>query len=339
MSIPGGGQALCLPHGGRVLGLFPPEGGESFFWNHSALGSSESAAAFFTSDEWHNSGGDRTWLAPEAELFIRDLTQPWETYEVPAAMDPADYTLITDSDSISLSTQMRVRFYHSRADAKIQLNKIVAPVANPVQSSFRQFEAIQYAGYSIRITLQVAEAITERDLCLGIWSLLQLPHGGSLIVQTKCYAEPSVMFDAIDPEDIEIKESSLIYRLRARGTQKIGLFASSVTGRVGYICKRYMDKYDLVIRDFTPHPNELYADVPWDNLTGEGYCFQACSVHSKVGQFSEMEHHSPGIVVSPSTPGGSMTDLSRVWAFRGSRKLISSLAEMLMNRQDSIGAT
>lgn len=65
---PDGTRLLVLPHGGRVLGLFAPNSEENFYWTNPALAAPESARAFYASASWHNSGGDRTWLAPEVDV-------------------------------------------------------------------------------------------------------------------------------------------------------------------------------------------------------------------------------------------------------------------------------
>ena len=50
--------------------MFAPESEENFLWTNSALNSAESARAYYASDDWQNSGGDRTWLAPELDFFF-----------------------------------------------------------------------------------------------------------------------------------------------------------------------------------------------------------------------------------------------------------------------------
>ena len=60
-----GTRILILPYGGRILGVFAPGNDENFLWTNSALDSVESARAYYASDDWQNSGGDRTWLAPD----------------------------------------------------------------------------------------------------------------------------------------------------------------------------------------------------------------------------------------------------------------------------------
>ena len=71
---PDGSTALVLPYGGRVLGLFAPESEQNFFWTHPALDAAETARDFYKSAQWHNSGGDRTWLAPEVDFFFPRLS-------------------------------------------------------------------------------------------------------------------------------------------------------------------------------------------------------------------------------------------------------------------------
>lgn len=79
LEFPDGTRLLLLPHGGRVLGVFAPGSDENFFWTNPLLDSAAGAREFFESSEWHNSGGDRTWLAPEMDLFFptsRSSTRP-----------------------------------------------------------------------------------------------------------------------------------------------------------------------------------------------------------------------------------------------------------------------
>jgi hypothetical protein len=64
---PDGSAALVLPYGGRILGLFAPESERNFFWTNPALDAAETARAYYQRAEWHNSGGDRTWLSPEVD--------------------------------------------------------------------------------------------------------------------------------------------------------------------------------------------------------------------------------------------------------------------------------
>ena len=68
--MPEGSTVVLLPHGGRVLGLYAAGSEKNFYWTHPALESPQTARAFYDGNDWHNSGGDRTWLAPEVDVFF-----------------------------------------------------------------------------------------------------------------------------------------------------------------------------------------------------------------------------------------------------------------------------
>ena len=87
---PDGSAALVLPYGGRILGLFAPESERNFFWTNPALGAAETARAYYQREEWHNSGGDRTWLSPEVDFFLPDFPK-LDRYWQPREFDPGNY--------------------------------------------------------------------------------------------------------------------------------------------------------------------------------------------------------------------------------------------------------
>ena len=94
-----GSRLLLLPYGARVLGLFAPSSDESFFWTHPALATAASAEALFQSHDWHNTGGDRTWLAPEVDVFFPNFpaTAVWH---VPPQLDPGNYAAIDTAPTL-----------------------------------------------------------------------------------------------------------------------------------------------------------------------------------------------------------------------------------------------
>src|SRR5271156_1772313 len=96
---PDGSTVLVLPHGGRILGLFAPGSEQNFFWTHTALNSVDTAKAFYASTDWHNSGGDRTWLAPEVDFFLPEYPN-LSVYMQPRTLDPGRYELLNSNGTI-----------------------------------------------------------------------------------------------------------------------------------------------------------------------------------------------------------------------------------------------
>ncbi len=124
-------RVLVLPHGGRVMGL-SVDGDMNTHWVNPALGSVASAAELLSDPGWANLGGDRTWISPELETHIADPARFADTYEVPKAVDPAEYRITEQDDrSISLSTDMQLEFKQSGVTVDLKLSKSVSLLDEP----------------------------------------------------------------------------------------------------------------------------------------------------------------------------------------------------------------
>ena len=319
---PDGSRALVLPYGGRVLGLFSPRSEESFFWTHPALASVESARDFYASGAWHNSGGDRTWLGPEADLFFPDfpdLARYWQ----PRELDPGNYEVVQRDGGFALVNRLAVTFSRSQRRAELEITKSVSPALNPLryEAALKVMSGVEYAGYTMHTSLSAAEGAPP----VGLWQLLQMPHGGELLVPTYSETRPKIYMGEIGPPDLALSEHLVRYRMRASGEHKIGIRAVATTGRAGYLYSQGQESV-LVVRNFQVNPSGEYVDVPWRETTDLGYAVQACNVSSGLGNFSELEYHVPAIGEGCSRS----EDVSQVWAFRGVATNIQKIAAVLL---------
>ena len=98
---PDSSRVLVLPYGGRVLGLFAAASDENFYWSHPALASVESAKEFYVGSDWHNSGGDRTWLSPEVDLFFPNFPDTSKYFQ-PRELDPGNYKVVDTEKGFQL---------------------------------------------------------------------------------------------------------------------------------------------------------------------------------------------------------------------------------------------
>jgi hypothetical protein len=193
---------------------------------------------------------------------------------------------------------------------------------------------LAYAGYAQETTLGVLACRGDPQIHVGLWNLIQMPHGGDLLVATCGRAFPAVVFGTISPQDLLIGDHLACYRMRARGEQKISFRAVAVTGRIGYRYQARDGSWSLVIRNVFVNPSGQYVDVPWDRPDAFGYAVQACNIDSPLGQFSELEYHVPA--VSPDAGRNFCADVSQVWAFRGRREQIDTVVQTLLT-PDQIG--
>ena len=331
-----GTRVLVLPHGGRVLGLFTPQSGENFYWTHPALDSAETARAFYSSDAWHNSGGDRTWIAPEVDVFLPDFPKLGKYWQ-PRALDPGRYRVVSNSTGFKLENRPTLRLSRLKTNVSLKITKSLGTAPNPLRHE-RGFDLrnVEYAGYTQHTSLEITGASRTTKARVGLWNLIQMPHGGDLLMPTFSRNEPRHIFStvgSIPSRDLVVRERLVRYRMRQMGEHKISLRAAPMTGRVGYL-HRGGRQWSLVIRDFALNPSGEYVDVPWNEPDWLGFAVQACNVNSSLGAFSELEYHVPAI--GYRTGCTRCDDATQVWAFRGPKGSILKVARMLVTGQDFV---
>lgn len=322
---PDGTRLLILPDGGRILGLFTATDASNFLWVHPDLESPQTASRVFDPGDWQNPGGDRTWLAPEVDFFLPDYPN-CDRYRVQSALDPGHYQISRQNDVLTLTNRATLTSSRHKRPVQVAISKSVGPALNPLRHETRDLSEIAYAGYTLRSTLQ-AENAEDDSIDVGLWNLLQLPHGGEMIVPTVARSEPRVCVGHIPPGDITVTDRIVRYNIRAPGEQKIGLPVAAILGRAGYIYTAG-DQVALVMRSFNIDENGNYIDVHWKEPDGPGTAFQACNVNVNGAAFSELEYHAPAI--GQRMKSFRSDDESQVWAFRGSQNEIMSVARRLL---------
>jgi hypothetical protein len=330
---PDGSAVLILPYGARVLGVFPPGSEQNFFWTHPALETVETAKAFYASEVWHNSGGDRTWLAPELDFFLPKYPDiSFGSYWQPRQLDPGNYQVRREGGQTALVNRLSMTSSRTKASADLEITKSVGPAPNPLRHEpvWKDMEDVEYAGFTLHTTLQLLGNSGDSSLQVGLWDLMQMPHGGELLVSTYRRANAKLYFGSVGPEDLIVSDHLIRYRMRAVGEHKLGFRAIDMTGRVGYLYPAG-GQTALVVRNFGVNPSGEYVDVPWTEEANLGFAGQTCNVNSALGAFSELEYHVPAI--GKGTGGIRSDDLSQVWAFRGAPARIQAIAKTLLSSE------
>ncbi len=323
-----GTTILLLPYGGRVLGVFAPGSEENFYWVNPKLAAEETARAFYAGDEWKNSGGDRTWLAPEVDIFLPEFPDT-KTYFQPRELDPGNYEVKEGPDGPSLINNLTLRFSRSGKSLAMRITKSVGAALNPLRHEKEiALGGIAYAGYTQYTTLELLDTNPAADAPVGLWNLVQMPHGGELLIPTYNRTEPKIWFGEISDDDLNVSDRLIRYAMRATGEHKLGVRAVATTGRVGYLCGTGETR-TLIVRNFSVNPSGDYVDAPWGDPNDLGYSTQACNVNSGLGSFSELEYHIPAI--GGMTGRARCDDAAQVWAFRGPLKPVQDIARRLLS--------
>ncbi len=315
------GKLCVLPFGGRVLGLYPREGLNAF-WTNPALDSAASARALLTGGGWTNLGGDRTWISPEAELFISDIARPFETYRVPASLDPAAYRIVSRrANTVELETDLTADFYRSGCKVGLSLRKRITGLDAP---EFPLPPGVDAAGYELHCTLS-ASADLPATVRPAVWNLLQVPGGGEIVIPLKGPATPVAFFgrQQVRQEGDRLHASVPV----AADSYKFGVLADPCRGLMLYLNLAAPQPF-MILRRFPVGTREQYFDVPFAEPERRGVVQQVFVDNGTHGGFGEMEHHSPALV-----PGvcSKVTDLCTTWAFAGPAGQLSGLAEALLS--------
>ena len=323
-----GSELLLLPYGGRILGLFPRGGARNFFWANPALRRPRSARQLFSSERWQNTGGQRAWIGPDLDFFYPKFPD-LGLYHQPLPLDTGNYRVARRLAEVRLTLEFDLTSYRHQSTVRLRLTKVIEPAADPLLASPAAIlaQGIRYAGYTLRSRLEIIHP-ARCAFALGLWNLIQMPHGGEMIIPTYGRRHPTRFFGKIPRGDLTAGSSVVRYRMRSAGDHKIALHAGASTGRLGYFVGDARAA-QLVVNDFQPDAAGQYVDAPTFDPTDTGYCVQACSVNNPdLGAFSELEYHAPAI--GGKTGPVVKDDVSRVWAYRGSAGRVAAISAELL---------
>ena len=334
-AMPDGSRLLLLPFGARGLGLYAPGSDENFYWTNPEINDAARASALFARVGWQNTGGDRTWIAPELDTFFTDANL--DKYWQPRQLDMSEYELERTGGGCRLSREMTLHLARASVDTNLRLTKWFGPAANPLRyerDMAKHFAAVQYAGYSQRITLQSLDKEFQPSALVGLWNLIQLPEGGEMIAPIYSRTAPQPCFGNVPADHVTVEDRVVRLNTDLRGSHKLALKATATCGRVGYIYGQG-DSRSLVIRNFFVNPSGQYVDIQRHDPGDFGYAVQLCRVdEAEFGSFCELEYHAPALGALPD-PARS-EDSSQVWAFRGPREAIDAVSQKLLGVKTSL---
>jgi hypothetical protein len=159
-----------------VLALFAPHSDENFFWTHPALTSEDSVRFLFQSNDWHNTGGDRTWLAPEVDVFFPNYPDS-ALWRVRAELDPGAYVTQRTGAALKFASEIKVTLSRCRGKIEARITKSWSPAHNPLRYEpiRNELSNVTYAGYAQETCL---ELMARGGRSIGLWNLLAVPNGG-----------------------------------------------------------------------------------------------------------------------------------------------------------------
>ncbi len=271
------GIIMLCPIRGRVLQV--TLGKEKAFWNHPTF-----------SGDW-NIGGDRLWIGPEVDWNWTSLKNPdLGNYVVQEAMDPGKWaTKNRGKRSCQIQQNVLMKHRDKKREVRIKLIRSFRSVDMPKAAFFRK-----HLAYQTDNELWICSGTRGQNI--GLWSLLQVPSGGTMCVLCRENATFRDYFTPIGDRLWKKEQNRLYFKITGRNRYKIGISPSAVSGKLAYIRKAAAG-YLVIFRQFFPQPWRSYCDVPLNELKSNGDAVQVYNDDGSLGRFGEMEYHSPYIQV------------------------------------------
>ncbi len=304
-----------MPFGGRIIGLYP-DGETNLLWvNPDALREGQ-CERWRDGADWPNQGGERLWISPEIDSNVGDPARFAETYAVPRPLDPGEYAWSRENGVVLLSAEFRLRWQRAGREVVLRTRRRVRAIDHP---PVERPDGVLFAGY--RHEQELALEGDPEGARPGLWSILQVPGGGTILAAVHDREEPTAF---IGEPEWAVEDGRVRTRARTGASFKWSLRASQCRGRLVYMQDLDDARASLLVRCFPVGRDEEYADCPAFAPEETGHMCQVYVDDGALGGFGEMEYHAPAIDAS----GTTQTEAEN-WGFIGPREAVRELAKRL----------
>ena len=318
--LTGQGSVAVSLIGGRVMGMAFSAGEENLFWSSPQLSDTDLLRKY-PEQLPGTMGGDRLWFAPEYAYHW--LGEPDEVnfanYQIAENTDPGSYQIVQHDD---FSVKMRMDTYlEDHRDGQMvpfDVERTIMSTASPIPQSSPLRQDVSFVG--IRTQHHLRMQSRQPGKCVGLWHILQMPVGTTLIVPTRGQPKPLAYFNK---GSWEARPDHLRWFFDGEDAAKIGLDVSQVTGRTGVIRPLADGRWVILIRQFPVLPGLTYCDGPSEAQAVD----QIVQAWNGFG-LGEMEYHSPAVGEPPL--GRECVETALLWAFGGTATAIAGIADELL---------
>ncbi len=322
-------KLVISERGGRILGPFLEDTGEGIFWINGAFGDSDNFKQFISKNEW-NLGGERFWLAPEVQFYIKDRYHFWDTYKLPESIDPGKHILDdSNTSSVSLSQNITVEAYNLVSGKKeVKVERLIRSTENPLKSlngSDSIMKGVSYAGYEH--TVRLSEVVHNDVMCEN-WILIQLNPGGKIYIPCSPEVEEVNYFEPVEPGYRDILKNHVRLKITGDKRYKVGYKSAHVFGRLGYLNSLSDGRNYLLIRNFYNNPSAPYTEEPPDSPGHSGQSVHIYNDGGNFGGFGELECN--GQPVGGKTNRTDTVDYFTLWIYIGDIRALKEIALHLL---------
>lgn len=324
LPLDGGHTALFSCYGGRLMGPFRGEDGESLLWLSKAFQDKDAFRAFVEARQW-NIGGERLWVNPELKFFCESPETFDQTYTVQPELDPGNYTLTAGEGAVNLSMDVTLQVLATGQKKAFRLERRYAPALNPLRymSGLRELP-IAYCGLTQEIILK--DTSPQVPLGLEPWILTQINPGGKVVTP---YFGPFEFVDYYEAVGELQKVTSRYAELSITGCNKykVAYRSAQTLGRMAYV-RPMGNEWALMVRNYYNDPSIPYISEPWGDLGNRGCSTYYYNDHGMTDGFAEFENS--GAVVGPEAGRSQSSSTTALWFFQGGRHDIGQIMNALL---------
>ncbi len=324
--LPLGGDCLALvtQYGGRLLGPFHGEEGESALWLSRAFLNETSFGSLIEGRGW-NIGGERLWVNPELKFFCKTPETFDETYTVQDALDPGSYKITLRDGGVELEQSPTIKVLGTGREKSFLIRRRYTSAVNPLRHvASLKGAPIAYCGYAQDIFLK--DTSPDTPMCLEPWILTQINPAGHVVTpffgafDFVNYYEPVGDRQRVLPGYAELD-------ITGQDKYKVAYRSAQTFGRMAYV-KRAENSWLLMVRNYYNDPSIAYLSEPWGNLGDRGCSTYYYNDHGREDGFAEFENS--GQVVDLGSGRGESSSTTSLWFFKGAKGDIHAVMENLL---------
>ncbi len=313
-----GNQFVVVPKfGARILAV--SVGGENLFWVHP--------------DILKGQGGQRSWISPEGgdKGFI--FGPDWKGTRDFSMLDPGNYVVSShkENKSIVLKNTFQTTSNDGKEKYNLTLTREMRHEGDPLQDD-PDFKGLKYGFLGIDFVHKLKNnSDVFLDRILGLWSLIQIPPKGTMIVpviEIEKEAWRATYFEPIPEEFVKANPDSFSFYIHGSQRYKVGIRPESARGVICYLSKTMKGDTFIVFMMFPVKPEPQYVDRPKTEQETNGDAIQLYS-HLEKGPlaFGELECQSWGLDIQP---GSEQAFPVKIYIYRAPLDVLQMIGKKLV---------